>query len=394
MNIMAFGTNETELIKFKDKEILLVGTAHISKQSIELVEQQFKEFDPDVVALELDAERLEKLVHPNRWQKMNVVELIRQGKTYLLLLNLLLASFQKKIGSKLKITPGSEMLKGFELAQKNKRHVALIDMPVKISLRKAVNEMKFMEKMKFFYFALLSVFGQGFEDIDETKIESLKDKNVLDQLLLELGNKFPSLKRVLVDDRNAFLGSSLRDIQGKKIMAIIGYGHMHAVKDIINSGGVIDRNELIKIKKGSSITKILKFLIPATIIILFIALFNFKGLSTFIDALILWLFVTVIFSAAAAFIAGSHWKTIIASGLAAPFTSLHPFIAVGWVAAMVEARERPPKVSDFEAMQELKSFKDFNKNALTHLLIVAAYTNIGSTVATFVVLPFIISMLA
>ena len=263
MNIMAFGTNETELIKFKDKEILLVGTAHISKQSIELVEQQFKEFDPDVVALELDAERLEKLVHPNRWQKMNVVELIRQGKTYLLLLNLLLASFQKKIGSKLKITPGSEMLKGFELAQKNKRHVALIDMPVKISLRKAVNEMKFMEKMKFFYFALLSVFGQGFEDIDETKIESLKDKNVLDQLLLELGNKFPSLKRVLVDDRNAFLGSSLRDIQGKKIMAIIGYGHMHAVKDIINSGGVIDRNELIKIKKGSSITKILKFLIPA-----------------------------------------------------------------------------------------------------------------------------------
>ena len=72
----------------------------------------------------------------------------------------------------------------------------------------------------------------------------------------------------------------------------------------------------------------------------------------------------------------------------------NPFIAVGWVAAMVEARERPPKVSDFEAMQELKSFKDFNKNALTHLLIVAAYTNIGSTVATFVVLPFIISMLA
>ena len=376
-----------------EKEVVLVGTAHISKESMELVKKTIEEEQPDVIGVELDRDRLEQLLSGKKWQETNLVEIIKTGKTYLFLLNIFLSNMQRQIGKQVGIQPGAEMLTALKLAQERQVPIHLLDRDVKITLKKAFSEMSLKEKFKLGASFIGGFFGVG-EKITVEKIEELKKEDLINNLMKELGKQFPSIKRVLVDERDLYISEMIKHSPGKKIVAVVGAGHIEGIVAHLNSDKNIDLNDLNKIPQKKNWLKHITIALP----ILFIAILAYslisKGFDATIGVLLYWILITGICSALGALLARAHPFSIIAAFVSAPLTTLHPALAAGWVSGLVEARFNSPRVMDFENLPEVSSVKQFYNNKVTHILIVAALTNLGAMIGVIIAFPAIITLLA
>ncbi|MFH1751886.1 MAG: TraB/GumN family protein [archaeon] len=380
-----------ERVKLKDKEIILVGTAHISNESVKDVKKAVEKFKPDVIGIELDSKRLYQLKHPQQWNNTSIGSVLKSGQTGLFLLNLFLANMQKKLGESVGIKPGSEMLSALKIAQEKNLPVALLDRDLKITMQRAMQEISLIEKLKLGFFILASFFGLGKEEISKEKIEALKDKDMLTEVMNELAREAPKLKKVLVDERDSFIAKQLQKVQGKTIVAVLGAGHLQGVKKMLFEE--INEQELVSVKKKKSVFSYLKWLVPVIFIAILGYAFYVKGFEASLELFLLWFLVNGVLSAIGVLLARGHILTILSAFLAAPFTSLHPMIAAGWVAGAVELKMRNPKVKDFNSLNKINSFKDLTKNQVTRILLVVVYANVGSTIGTIIALPWIISLL-
>ena len=379
-------------IKFKDKQIVLVGTAHISKESMKLVEETIESEKPDIIGVELDKERLEQLLSGKKWEQTNIIDVIKTGKTYLFLLNILLSNMQKQLGKSVGVKPGAEMLVAVKKAQETKTAVQLLDRDVRVTLKRAFNVMSLKEKLKLGGTLLAGFFGKG-EKIDAKTIENLKDQDLINKLMKELGKQMPSIKQVLVDERDEYISQMIKNSPGEKIVAVIGAGHLSGIVKNLESKKKVNMKKISEVPKSRNYLKYLKYLIPILFILFIGYLISFKGIDATISALIIWFLANGICSAIGATLARSHPLTILTAFVAAPFTSLHPAIAAGWFAALAEARFNSPRVIDFEKLSNVSTIKGFYNNKVTHLLIVTALTNVGSVIGTIVALPFLIDLL-
>ncbi|MCX6801953.1 MAG: TraB family protein [Candidatus Diapherotrites archaeon] len=192
---------EVERIEFEGKEIILVGTAHISRESIALVRKTIDEEKPDAVGVELDAQRFSQLKSGRKWMELDIFQVIRSGQSYLLLLNLLLAGLQKRFGDSVGVKPGEEMMEAISAAEKSGANVVLLDRDISITMKRAIGAMGLLEKMKLLSGLFMSFFGFG-EKISVEQIEGLKQKDMLTHLIEELGREMPKTKKVLVDERD------------------------------------------------------------------------------------------------------------------------------------------------------------------------------------------------
>jgi pheromone shutdown-related protein TraB len=375
-----------------DKEVILVGTAHVSKESIELAIKTIEEENPDIVGVELDKGRLDQLLSGQKWQETNIVDIVKNGQTYLFLLNIFLSNMQKQIGKTIGVKPGSEMLAAVKKTSELKKPISLLDRDIKITLKRAFSLMTLKEKLKLGTGLIGGMFGHG-EAIDAKKIEELKQEDLINKLMKELGNQMPSIKQVLVDERDQYISEIIRKSPGKKIVAVVGAGHLRGIEKILKENKKVNMKEITTIPKKKNYFKYLKWIIPLFMILLFAGLFYFKGATTTVDALLIWFLANGIFSALGAIIARAHIISVLVSFFAAPFTSLHPAFAAGWFAAASEARFNPPKVRDFDSLNNVDGISSFNKNKVTHLLIVAAIVNIGSMIGTIFALPLILNLL-
>jgi len=375
------------------KEVILVGTAHISKESMDLVKKTIEEEQPDVIGVELDRDRLEQLLSGKKWQETNLVEIIRTGKTYLFLLNIFLSNMQRQIGKQVGIQPGAEMLTALKLAQEKQTPIQLLDRDVKITLKKAFSEMSLGEKIKLGTSFIGGFFGVG-EKVTVEKIEELKKEDLINNLMKELGKQFPSIKRVLVDERDLYISEMIKHSPGKKIVAVVGAGHLEGIVEHLNSNKKINLEELNKIPQKKNWLKYITIALP----ILFVAILAYslisKGFDATIGVLLYWILITGLFSALGAILARAHPLSIIAAFISAPITTLHPALAAGWIAGLVEARFNSPRVMDFENLPEVSSIGQFYNNKVTHILIVAALTNLGAMIGVIIAFPAIITLLA
>ncbi len=376
-----------------EKEVVLVGTAHISKESMELVKKTIEEEQPNVIGVELDRDRLEQLLSGKKWQETNLVEIIRTGKTYLFLLNIFLSNMQRQIGNQVGIQPGAEMLTALKLAQEKQVPIQLLDRDVRITLKKAFSEMGLMEKLKLGTSFVGGFFGAG-EKITVEKIEELKKEDLINNLMKEMGKQFPSIKRVLVDERDLYISEMIKHSPGKKIVAVVGAGHIEGIVAQLSSDKKVNLEELNKIPQTKNWLKYITIALP----ILFIGILGYallsKGFEATIGVLIYWILITGIFSALGALAARAHPLSIIAAFVSAPITTLHPALAAGWISGLVEARFNSPRVMDFENLPEVSSIGQFYNNKVTHILIVAALTNLGAMIGVIIAFPAIITLLA
>jgi len=367
-----------------------VGTAHVSKESVSLVKETIEKEKPDVVGVELDIQRLQQLRHGKRWSQMDIGQVIKEGKTHLFLLNVLLSNLQRQIGEDLGVKPGSEMLAAVNEAAKQKLPVALLDRDVAITLKRALNRTSFFEKAKLGYGIVGSFVGVG-QKLDQQTIEKLKEKDMLNALMQQLSKELPSVKKVLVDERDLFIANRILQTKAKKIVAVVGAGHLDGIKKYLDKPR--DIRPLLTVKKKRGILSYLKYVIPVLFFVFIAYGFYSKGSDIALNLLFMWFLINGLLSALGAALARAHPLSIFTAFFAAPFTSLHPALAAGWFAGLVELKMRNPKVSDFEQLPEINSVGSLARNRVTRILMVTAFANIGSTIGTVIALPYIASLL-
>jgi pheromone shutdown-related protein TraB len=387
---MTNNTNNIHRLIFEDKEIILLGTAHVSKESVRLVTDVIEAEKPDTVCVELCESRYQSIRQKDKWLDKDIIKVIKEKKSFLLLSNLLLASFQKRIAEKFDVKPGEEMIKAIEVGESSGAGIHLADRSIRITLAKTWRVMGLWDKIKLLFQLVLSM-GK-IDEISEADIEKMKQEDVLQTLLADVGKSLPVLKDILIDERDQYLTYKIRTAPGNKIVAVVGAGHVPGIKKCWNQE--IDLETLEQIPPKGKIAGILKWIIPLFIIVLFISGFSYGGTDAGTDMIAWWFAANGILAGLGAIIALAHPLTIISSVLAAPLTSLNPMIAAGWVAGLVEVFSRKPKVRDFEKLSEdILSIRGFWKNKITRILLVVVFTNIGSSLGTFVAIPLMVKVL-
>ena len=377
-------------LKFGDKNVILVGTAHVSRESEQQVKDIIQQEKPDTVCVELCPSRYQSIRQKERWQQTDIVKVIKEKKSFLLLSNLLLASFQKRIAKKFDINPGAEMIKAIETAEEVGAEIHLADRDIRTTLSRTWRAMGMWSKIKLIFQLVLSM-GEV-EDISEEDIEKMKQEDVLESLLAEVGRSLPVLKDILIDERDQYLAEKIKNAPGGRIVAVVGAGHVPGIRKYWETD--IDIQALEQLPPKKKTTGILKWLIPGTIMAMFIAGFFYGGAKAGKDMLIWWVAANAILAGLGALIALAHPVTILSSMLAAPLTSLNPMIAAGWVSGLVEAFSRKPKVKDLETLpDDILSVRGFWRNKVTRILLVVVFTNLGSMLGTFVAFPVILKLL-
>jgi pheromone shutdown-related protein TraB len=378
-------------LTFEDKEINLVGTAHVSRESVDLVNQVIEDKKPDTVCVELCKSRYESLTQKKTWQEANVFKVIKDKKAFLLLSNLILAYFQKKIGHKLGTKPGEEMMRAIQAADGVGANIHLADRDIRTTLARTWRLMGLWTKIKLL--AQLVTSAGALESITEEQIEEMKKRDMLETLLSEIGEELPEVKHILIDERDQYLAHKIRTAPGKKIVAVVGAGHVPGIQHYWNLP--IDIGPLEQIPPRSKLINIFKWVVPLMILTLFILGFFYAGTSTTTHMLKWWILANSILAGLGATLAFAHPLTIFSAVVSAPLTSLNPMIAAGWVSGLVEASVGRPKVRDFERLPEdISSLKGFWKNKITRILLVVVFTNIGSSLGTFVAIPLMVRVFA
>ena len=383
-------SNMIHRLEYDGKEIILVGTAHVSKESAQLVEDIIQAENPETVCVELCQSRYQSIRQKERWQETDIVKVIREKKSFLLLSNLMLASFQKRIAKKFDINPGEEMIRAIDSADAIGAEIHLADRDIRTTLSRTWRALGLWGKLKLMFQLLLSL-GEV-DDIKEEDIEKMKEQDVLETLLSEVGKALPVLKTILIDERDQYLAEKIRNAPGNKIVAVVGAGHVPGIKK--NWDQAIHLEVLEQLPPKGRIGGILKWFIPAAILVLFLAGFLYGGKEAGQDMIVWWIAANAILAGIGAIIALAHPITILASMLAAPLTSLNPMIAAGWVSGLVEAFSRKPKVKDLQSLPEdILSVRGFWRNKVTRILLVVVFTNLGSSIGTFVAFPVIVKVL-
>jgi pheromone shutdown-related protein TraB len=370
-----------------EREIILLGTAHISKESIEDVRSTITEEKPDRVCVEIDESRYKSLTQTDAWKNLNITQVLRQGKAFLLLSNLVLASFQKRMGLDLGIKPGAEMIEAVNTAEAHSIPFSLCDREIQITLKRAWSKSGFFAKMKMLAVMLASIFSS--QKLSEEEIEELKKKNVLESMLEEVSSFLPSIKAVLIDERDIYLATRVYQAEGRRIVAVVGAGHVPGMikrlQDLHEGTASEDISELDKVPPKSALTKSLPWIVPVAILGAIVAGFITRGSDVTLPHIYRWILINGSLSAVGAIAALAHPLTIVLAFVAAPFTSLVPVIGVGILTGILEGTLRKPRVLDFENLHEdIASFRGFFRNRFTHVLIVFMLSNIGSSIGTFI----------
>lgn len=386
-------SSDVHIVQLGARRIVLVGTAHVSRKSVDLVHQVIAAEQPDCVCVELDAKRYEALSEKKRWRSLDLKEIIRAKQLSTLMINLVLASYQKKLGDKLGVMPGSELLEAAESAKANNIALSLCDRDVRVTMRRAWKRTSFFRKGYLMASLLVSLFEET--EITEEKLTELKETDVLSELMAELGRAMPELKTVLIDERDTFLAEKIKRARGETIVAVVGAGHVNGIKQALHEDRAHQMEEINTIPPVSPVWKLVGWLIPAIIIGSLCLLGVTKGAAVAGDNLLYWILANGIPSALGALIALAHPLTIASAFVAAPITSLTPVIGAGYVTAFVQAMMQPPLVHEFESvLEDISVPRRWWGNRLLKIFLAFMLPGFGSMIGTWIGGVEIISNLA
>jgi pheromone shutdown-related protein TraB len=367
-------------INLEGKELILIGTAHVSKQSAEEVKQVIEAEQPDSVCIELDEQRYQSVTAGSKWKDMDIFKVIKEKKATLLLMNLFISSFQKRMAKQFDIKPGQEMIQGIESAKEVGAELVLADRNIQITFSRIWHGVGLWGRAKLLMSIVYSVFNN--EEISEEELERLKTEDMLNTMLHDLTVSFPRLKKPLIDERDQYLAQKIKEAPGVKVVAVLGAAHVPGIKEQITKNHDLDK--LNERPKKSVAPTIVAWMIPLLILgMIGYAFYTNPEVGT--NLTLSWVLWNSAFAAIGAAIAFGHPLTILTALLLAPLTSLYPLLAAGWFAGIVEAYIRKPKVGDFESLSDdVFTVKGFWRNNVTRILLVVVLTNLGSTLGTII----------
>lgn len=390
-------SNTQKVLTLNGRTITLIGTAHISQDSINEVTEAIKTQKPDCVAIELDQKRCDSIKNPDSWRQLDIVKVLKRGEGFLLLANLVLASFQKRMGQNVGVRPGDEMVAAMKVAEELNIPTTMVDRPIQTTLRRAWAKNSLWGKCKLLSAMISSAFTS--EKISSEEIEELKNNSEMDSMMKELSDYMPTVKEVLIDERDKYLASHIWESKGSNIIAVLGAGHLPGVQAYLEKIAAgqesTDTTEIANIPNKTLGAKIKGWIIPAIIVILIGMGFYFGGKNKGTELVLSWVLWNGALSAIGSIIAAAHPLTILVSFIGAPITSLCPFVGVGFLTGITQAFICKPKVKDIEDLStDAGSLKGFYKNRVLKVLLVFILSSLGSSIGTFVSGADIISKLS
>lgn len=365
------------------KELILIGTAHISRESAQLVRRVIETEKPDCVCIELDEKRYESLAKRKSWVNLNLKEIIYRKQLSTLLANLVLASYQKKLGDQLGIQPGTELFEAAQAAEENGIEISLCDRDVRVTMRRAWKSTSIWKKG----YLVASLMASLFDDteITEEKLAEMRKSDVISELMAELGESLPELKNVLIDERDTFLAEKIKATKGNKLVAVVGAGHVAGIKLALGEDRSAQMEGINTIPPVSGLWKFMGWSIPTIIVASIVAIGLRKGGAVAGDNIVYWIMANGIPSAIGAMLALAHPLTIIGAFIAAPITSLTPVIGAGYVTAFLQVVFQPPMVSEFEsALADMASVTGWWRNKLLRVFLAFILPGFGSMIGTYI----------
>ena len=368
--------------------ITLVGTAHVSQKSVDLVEEKIRTGEYDRVAIELCPPRLENLTKQSMWKNLDIYQVLRQGKGTLLLVNLALSAYQKRLAEKIGVEPGQEMMKAIELSTEYDLPLEVIDRDITTTLQRMYREVSFWQKLKLFSSLIASIFVG--EEVTEQQIEDLKEGDMLHSLVEEFGEVLPSVKKVLIDERDQYMVGKLIEMahapdRPKHILAMVGAGHLVGMLPAFENPPTSETLEELDVKPPPSKTGYYAGWGIGLFILSMFGVGYMRSPELGTELILQWFVINGGLSALGAALAFAHPVSILAAFLAAPLTSLNPTIGAGMVVGIVESYIRKPKVADFESMREdIAHFSMWWKNGVIRVFLIFFFANLGSAAGTFI----------
>jgi len=365
-----------------DRTWHIVGTAHVSDASRKEVEDLIKTLHPDNVCVELCQERYDSFKDENRWAKLDIFQVIKKGKFLYLLGSLAVGAYQRRMGAQLGVKPGAELLGAIEVAEENGVPFSLIDRNINTTLKRVWANLSFWTKCGLLSAIVESMVG-GEDDKNATSkdIEDLKKDANLSSMMDTFAKEVPQVYLPLIDERDRYLCAKMREAEGKTIVAVVGAGHVNGIKRYFDQD--IDTAAIDVVPPPSIIWKLVKWIIPLVIVAGLVYGGYTHGQGALLDLLKAWVIPNSVFCFVFAILAFAHPLTILAAIVVSPITSTTPVIGAGIVLGLLEAWLRKPTVQDCENLANVHTIGDFYKNPVTHTLIVAFLTTIGSAVGAW-----------
>ncbi len=373
-------TENVTTLDYQNKKIILIATAHVSRESAELVKQVIEKERPDSVCIELDEDRYNNIQNPKAWENTDIIKVIKSKRVGFLLTNLALSSYQKRIAKQLNTSVGGEIVQGIESAKEIGATLVLADRKIQTTFLRIWRKLNLWEKGKLIVSLLFSFNDDS--KISDKDLQELLKADMLESALVDVRKQFPKIGNILISERDQFLASKIKDAPGKKIVAILGGAHVTGVKDEIYRSQ--DMNSISAIPLKGPIAKIIGWLISAVLIALLLYAF-IVSVQTGLEQLSVWVLWTGILAALLTALSLAHPLSIITSLIAAPFTTINPVLACGWFTGLVEATIKKPTVQDIEKIPEdIFTLKGFFKNRFLRIILIVFMSNMGASIGTFV----------
>lgn len=373
-------------------EIRVVGTAHVSQKSVQEVRDAIEEFRPEIVGVELDPGRYAALTQDV--PEPTISEILKGGNFAQLIVQWLLAYLQQRIGADTGVKPGAEMLAAVEEAKQYGIPVALIDRDIRITLTRFWGMMSIWEKIKMIWALIVSVAGIGGQELD---VDELTRQDVVTAALEEFRKFSPRGATALIDERDAYLAHQTISLgqRHERVLVVVGAGHVKGIQQYLDAPATIPPvKNLVAEVRSPPYAKIFGILVTVLFAVLIAAIaFSGVGIDVLLTALLYWILINGILSAAFTLLAGGHPLSALTAFAVSWMTSLNPLVAAGWFAAIVEAKIRKPSMGEFRKIIEAESFSEMRKLPLFRVVLVAALANIGSTLGTFAYFFFIFPIL-
>jgi len=376
-------------------EIKLIGTAHVSQQSVDEVRTAIQEYVPDVVAIELDPSRFAALKKQARDPTVDDVLEVKNFNS--LLVQWLLAYLQRKIGLDVGVEPGAEMKIAIAEAEAHNIPIALVDRDIRITLLRFWSSLGFFEKIKMVWALIISI--AEIDNGEEIDIESLKEQNVIDMVMEEFRKFSPNGARALIDERDAYIAHQLVILKAQrpeaKILAVVGAGHRQGITGYLDNPDTLPPfASLSHEPKSFPWAKIFGFGVTFLFVFVLAAIgFSGVGLNVLLYAFLFWVIIHGVLSALFVLLAGGHPYSALTCFCVAWMTSLNPMLHAGWIGAYVEARVRKPPISDFRKIYQTESIGEMIKIPLFKVVLVAALGNLGSLLGTVLYFIFVFPVL-
>lgn len=389
-------------LMLQGREIILLGTAHISQESIVQVTTSIREEKPDCVAIELDEQRYASMKNPEAWKNLDIVKVLKSGQGFVLMANLVLSSFQKRMGADVGVKPGEEMKAAIAVAEELGIPAVMVDRPIQMTLKRAWAKNSLWGKCKLLSVLLSSAFEKS--EITAEEIERLKNESEMDSMMNEIAEYLPAVKAVLIDERDRYLASHIweaqvKDAPAKKIVAVLGAGHLPGVvrhlEALATGTASSDTADISQLPPAGVGSKVAGLAFPVLIVALIAAGFFTGGAKASLDMLVQWILWNGSLAALGALVAGGHVLTLLAGFVGAPLATLNPVVAVGLFTGLVQAWVNKPKVEDMEHLtDDATSLKGFYKNRILRVLLVFFLSSIGGVIGNVIAVPSLVATIA